>query len=107
MKILNVINFLLVGFPLTMAFLGCLINDEFLGWGLLSLIITGVFQVIVGLGIFMKSNGRNIYFGIYLIMVAIFFSLWHMTYWKWIFALPPLLALYMTVLLFLKLKKRI
>ena len=105
MKAINYLNYLIVGFPIAMALAGWFFDETFWGWGLMSLIITGIFQVIVGLGMFMRSNGRNIYFGTYLIMVVIFLLLWHMTYWKWIFILPPLLALYVTVLLFIEAKK--
>jgi hypothetical protein len=105
MKALNRLNYFMVGFPTVMALLGWLFYEGLWLLALLFTIITGAFQVIVGIGTFIDSGCRNKYFGIYLIAVAIFFLLWTITNWKWIAALPPLLALYMTALLFIEAKQ--
>lgn len=106
MRTLNKLNYFMVGFPLIMA-VGGLLYEEYLWiYGLLFTIVTGSFQVIVGLGMFINSGCRNKYLGIYLILVAVFFLLWTITDWKWVAALPPILAVYMTVLLFVESKNK-
>ena len=95
----------MVGLPLAMALFGWLFYEGLWFWGLLFTMLTGGFQVVAGIGMFIDGSCRNKYVGIYLITVAIFFALWIITDWKWVIALPPLLALYMTVLLIIEAKK--
>lgn len=104
MKNVNYMNYAMVGIPLFLTGLGWLIDSELIIIGMLLTIITGAFQAIVGIGMFIDSGYRDNYTGYYLIGVAIFFALWVFTDWQLIIALPPMLALYLSVIIFIKAK---
>lgn len=98
-------NLVMVGVPAVLIGLGWTFHLDTLVAGLLFTILTGFFQVIVGIGVFMDSGYKNKFFSIYIILTLLFFALKGLTDWKWVIALPPLLALYITVLLIIEAKK--
>lgn len=105
MKALNKINYFMVGFPLAMALGGLLFEEYLWMYGLLFTAVTGVFQVTVGICMFIRSGCRNTYLASYLAAVAAFFLLWEVTDWEWMMVLPPVLAMYMSALLYLEAEK--
>ncbi len=104
MKNINYMNYAMVGIPLLLIGLGWLIDSEILIVGMLLTMVTGAFQVIVGIGMFIDSGYRDSYTGVYLIGVAVFFALWILIAQTFIIALPPILALYLSVIIFIKAK---
>ncbi|AWH83863.1 hypothetical protein HYN59_01460 [Flavobacterium album] len=104
MKNINYMNYAMVGIPLFLIGVGWLINPDMIISGLLFTIVTDAFQLIVGIGLFIDSGYRDSYLGVYLIGVAIFFALWIFIAQTWIIAIPPLLALYLSIIIFTKAK---
>lgn len=102
---INRMNLFMVGLPPILIGFGRILNFDILIAGLLFTMVTGGFQIIVAIGIFIESGYKNKFFAVYLILTLLFFSLMALTDWKWIMGLPPLLAVYMTVLLILEAKK--
>jgi hypothetical protein len=100
---INRMNYVVSGIPAFLCFIGIWI-DSLLFWGLLSTIFTGMFQAVVGFKCAF-DDPENIFFKIYVFLVIIFFVLWIITPWLWVLALPPALALYLSVLLFIEAKK--
>lgn len=105
MKGLNYINYFMVGFPLAMGLFGWLFYEGLWMWGLLFTMLTGGFQVLAGIGMFIAGGCKSRLLFLYLTMVAAFFAMSKFTDWKWIIAMPPLLALYMSILLYVEAKK--
>jgi CHASE2 domain-containing sensor protein len=107
MKSINHLNYFMVGCPLLLALTGWLFQETLIYIGLLFTILTGGFQVIVGIGMFIDTDFKHIPIRIYLAVTALFFLLWIFTYWQWIVVMPPLLALYMSVILIIETKKEL
>ncbi|MEL1245541.1 hypothetical protein AAEO56_14800 [Flavobacterium sp. DGU11] len=105
MKNVNYMNYAVVGIPLLLMGLGWLIDSEILIVGMLLTMVTGAFHVIVGIGMFIDSGYRDSYTGVYLIGVAAFFALWIFTDWFWIVAIPPALALNLSIIIYIKAKQ--
>jgi len=103
MKTLNYINLISVGIPCFL-FALAMGNAVYSFGGMIALIWTGLFQVVIG---FMMAFDKpeNIYLRIYVIAVIIFFLLLIVTDWEWIWAMPPGLAVYFSVLMFIEAKR--
>lgn len=102
------LNLVFVGFPIALCLLG-IWDEVFLFWGLLSTILTGFFQVIIGFGMYFDEPNDNS-LKVYVSLVISFFVIWIATAFiedgleimRYMFALPPLLALYLTVIIYKK-----
>lgn len=109
MKAIIYFNYFFVGFPLALGCLG-LIDGKFLFYGLLFTILTGAFQVVTGIGLFLK-NPHEILIQIYLLTVIIYFMFWFFVnnsilgvlFEYVLFGIPILLAIFFTVILHFKL----
>ena len=106
MKNVNYMNYAMVGIPVLLMLGGWALDSEIVIAGMLLTMLTGAFQLIVGIGMFIDSGYRDQYTGYYLIAVAVFFALWIFVAQTWIIALPPILALYLSVIIFLKAKQK-
>lgn len=108
MKNLFKLNLFFVGMPITICLLG-FFNEAFLFWGLLSTILTGLFQLIIGFAMLIDEP-KNKYLQIYILVVIAFFLIWYLnsligynnliTYF--LFAVPPILAFYLTFIIYKK-----
>jgi len=65
---------------------------------LLSTMVTGFIQISIGLSLLI-NHYKNRHLQVYFLFCILFFSLWYTTDWGWIWAMPPSLALYMTIIL--------
>jgi hypothetical protein len=105
MKAINFTNYFFVGFPILLCGLG-LLDMSFLFFGLLFTILTGTFQVLTGISIFLK-NPRDVWIQMYLLAVILYFSFWHflnftifgISFEYALFAIPIILAIYFTIIL--------
>lgn len=105
MKDINRMNYFMMGIPVSLIVAGQIFKSELWLIGALLTILTGGYQVIVGIGIFVDSGFKDQWMKIYLSGVALFFSLWIITNWQWIIAIPPLLAVYFSAIVFIYAKK--
>jgi uncharacterized membrane protein len=111
MKILNYLNCFFVGIPTILCLIGIL-NDNFLFFGLLSTIITGLFQVTIGLKMLVdEPNNKSLVN--YIIGVVAFFILWFIssvidfqnTMFYILISTPPVLALFLSIIIYKKANK--
>ena len=111
MKTLNYLNYFFVGVPITLSLIG-IINDEFSLFALISMIATGIFQVVIGIKMLI-DDPRNKHLITYICGVFTFFILWYLnknhfridTVTSLLFSMPPLLALYLSVIIYKKANK--
>ena len=89
-------NNFFVGIPIGLALLGFIWN-ELWGIGALFMILTGLVQV-VGAFVWMFDDGLNNALKIYWILTISFFLMWIFTEWQWIWLMPPVIAIYYTIL---------
>lgn len=104
MKNLNKMNYFMVGVPCLLGLIGFIFPVCWF-FGALFTIVTGGFQFITGTGLLIDTGGKRIEYVIYFAGVTLFFTLWIATDWFWIIALPPALAVYLSIILFLEAKK--
>ncbi|THD31387.1 hypothetical protein [uncultured Flavobacterium sp.] len=97
MTLLQKINCFAIGLPFAIAALA-VFEVGMLSFALLSTVITGFLQVSIALVLFI-NHYKNRHLQAYLLLCILFFSLWFTMDWGWIWAMPPSLALYMTVIL--------
>ena len=110
MKNVFKLNLFFIGFPILLCLIG-LLDENFIFWGLLSTILTGLFQVIVGVGM-LVDEPKDKRLQIYIAAVVLFFTIWllntqfdsndFITYCS--FGIPPCLALYLTFIIYKKRK---
>ncbi len=112
MKIANKINYILVILPITFLVLG-IFDEKFFFYFLLSLIPLGIFQVGVAIA-YSSKFVDNLHYRIYTYGVMLFFSLVFTAQFWWdylepyggiAYGLPPLLAIYFSIILYNKTKK--
>jgi len=112
MKTIRNCNIFAVGLP-SLLFLLSIIDKDFLFYGAISTIVTGIIQVILGFALFFRFP-RNRYVHIYLISVAAFFLFWIISGTIFDYAgisryillsTPPALAVYLTIIIFINLEK--
>lgn len=98
MRTLKALNTLALAIPVVVAVFG-IIDAAFLMYALMSTMATGFIQV--GVGLFLWSE-RPTYIPIiaYLLLVAVFFSLWRFTDYNWIWVMPPTLCGYLSILVY-------
>lgn len=112
MKTIKYINTFAISLPILLGLLGIIINDSagnYIAYALYSTMLTGFLQVVLGL-ILLFNEPKNQHIIIYLIAVIVFFMLCYLnatlfdsnklTYF--LFAVPPTLAVYLSVLIYKK-----
>jgi hypothetical protein len=104
MKSILHLNYFFVGTPILLGLLGFICDPLFFFAAIIS-IFTGFFQVIYAIALFIEKDFRDIYLTIYLIVTILFFILWINTSWDWIWAMPPILAIYLSAIFFIEAKK--
>ncbi|MCW4470678.1 hypothetical protein OGH69_17030 [Flavobacterium sp. MFBS3-15] len=97
-------NYFMVGVPFLLGLIG-FIAPECWYIGALFTILTGGFQFITGTGLLIDTGGKRIEYVIYFAGTILFFLLWTVTDWHYIIVLPPALALYLSILLYIEAKK--
>ncbi|WP_447636047.1 hypothetical protein [Flavobacterium microcysteis] len=97
MTFLQKINCFAIGLPFVIAS-SEVVEPGMFYIALLSTMVTGFLQVYIGLNL-LVNHYKNRHLQAYLLFCILFFSLWYTTDWGWIWAMPPSLALYMTVIL--------
>lgn len=111
MKNLFNLNLFIIGAPIVMCLMGFL-DENFLLWGLLSTMLTGLFQVVFGIAMLIDEP-KNKHLQLYFSCVILFFCIW-LTSLKFgyvnfgntvLFTIPPCLALYLTVIIYKKIEK--
>lgn len=101
MKSINKLNYFFIIVPFAFITIGYLMDNILFMIGLLFSILTGMFHIVVGASLCIANNGKLLYSG-YILGVVTFFTLWIFTSWDWILIFPPTLALYISILLYLK-----
>ena len=112
MKTLNYLNFFFVGSPITLILLGLLFDPQqgnLIGYGLFSTILTGLFQVVIGIQMLIDEP-KNKYLKIYTVAVILFFLMLlinvQLLYSDLIYFIlpfiPPVLAIYLSVIIYKK-----
>jgi len=105
MKNILQLNYFFVGVPIALGLLGFVYNPLWF-FAAITPILTGFFQVIQAICLYIEKDFRNRYLSIYFIVTILFFILWINTSWQWIWALPPILAIYLTVIFFIEVKNQ-
>jgi apolipoprotein N-acyltransferase len=110
MKNLFKLNLAFVGFPILLCLIG-IIDENFLFWGLISTMLTGLFQVIVGFGM-LRDEPNDKYLQVYAAGVILFFITWFvnaqigynniLTFT--LIPIPAILAMYLTFIIYKKRK---
>lgn len=103
MKSILHLNYFFVGTPILLGLLGFIYNPLWF-FAAIAPIFTGFFQVIYAICLFIEKDFRDIYLTIYLTVTILFFILWINTSWQWIWAMPPVLAIYLSVIFFIEAK---
>lgn len=98
MKILIAINYIVLIVPLLFALGGFADEDNFF-YALMSTAVTGAVQVIIAvITLFLRPKSELLY--IYFAITTLFFLLWAADFaGNAIFCLPPMLAIYLTIVL--------
>ncbi len=109
MKNLNYLNYFFVGTPTLLILIGYISNDSagnLIGYGLFFSILTGLFQVIVGIKMLIDEPKSKV-LQIYIISVIVFFlivfispSLNNDTLFFMLMPIPPILAIYLSILIY-------
>lgn len=109
MKNIFKLNLAFIGFPIVLCSFG-LIIEGMLVIGLLSTVLTGIFQVVFGINMLIDEP-KDINLRIYIVLVLLFFILWYIMnalYSEYLifllFAMPSLLAIYFSIILYRKTK---
>lgn len=108
MKALKQLNTFAIGTPILLGIIG-LIDNDFFFWALISTIITGIFQVIIGIKM-LFDNPKDIYIKIYATLVLLFFLVWYINSMNGyndiisfiLIGIPPILAIYLSVIIYKK-----
>ena len=112
MKAINKINYIMMSIPILLMLLGTF-DESFYFYSLLSLIPLGLFQVGVAIA-YSSEFTKNLHYKIYTYGVMLFFSLAFTAKFWWDFlepfsatfyGLPPILAIYFSIILYNKSKK--
>jgi hypothetical protein len=112
MKNLNYLNYFFIGIPVVLISLGFITNQgsgNLIGYGLLFTILTGLFQVVIGMKMLIeKPQDKGLQ--IYIVSVVIFFLtlfinakiLYSDILYSILIFLPGLLAIYFSILIYKK-----
>lgn len=104
MKVIRAINYIVLIAPLLLALIGTA-DEDFLIFAALSTMVTGAAQVIMAL-IMLFSKPKNPLLYSYFAITVLFFAIWGFTgtYDMYIFAIPAMLALFFTYIIFAQIK---
>lgn len=97
MKNIQRLNLFAISLPIILLFLNIVIDGFYL-LAAVSLIITGLIQIVLALCLYGDCN-NNRHLKLYFILVAVFFILWFVTYEVYLIILPISLAFYFTYIL--------
>jgi apolipoprotein N-acyltransferase len=108
MKNLFKLNLVFVGFPIALCLMG-FIDQNLLFWGLISTMLTGLFQVVVGIGM-LRDEPNDKYLQVYVAAVVLFFITWFINFLIGyinaitfcLIPIPAILALYLTFIIYKK-----
>ncbi|WP_026704385.1 hypothetical protein [Flavobacterium soli] len=100
MNALQKINIIGLSIPLIVYLIGFIIREDLLILALLSTMITGLIQLVIGLKL-LENYSKHPLLQLYFVVVVLFFILWFTTYWDFLWVLPVALAIYMTYILHL------
>ncbi|MEO7976270.1 hypothetical protein [Flavobacterium sp.] len=108
MKSLNYLNYFFIGLPIFFCLIA-IINIGFLSYAMLSTILTGIFQVVIGLKMLIDEP-HNKSLQIYAASVALFFIslivICKMELYDFLnytlFGIPPVIAIYLSVIIYKK-----
>ena len=111
MKTLKNLNTFALLLPTAILITYPVFKDGSLFWAAISTILTGFIQVLIGF-YFWSQNVKNIYIITYLIAVILFFTTWFYNsiigyndiITKVLLGIPPLLAIYLSVIIYTKKK---
>lgn len=114
MIIIKTLNTIAIGIPIILASIGYLTNDlsgNYYGFALFSTILTGLIQIILGIILLFKFKD-NKHYKIYVVSVIMFFLLCIVStpinkidyYTYSLIYVPPLLAIYLSILIYKKQK---
>lgn len=112
MKNINYLNYFAVGLPLLILITYPVFKEGSLVFALLSTILTGLIQVILGIKmLFDEPKDKNL--KIYITTVIVFFISWSITarienneFIKYLlFSIPPILAIYLSIIIYKKVKQ--
>ena len=96
---LKTLNTIALFIPILIGLLGFMAEDQFI-LAFLSTMVTGLIQVILGILFWIKFP-KNIYIKIYFLIVIVFFLLlFSKIADDWLWFLPPILCLYLSILVY-------
>ena len=98
MKYLKFLNTVAIGIPIILALIG-VFDESFLMMALVSTMATGFIQVVVGLLFWIKEL-KNCYIISYLIGVMLFFTGISVTDSDLFWIMPPMLCIYLSLLIY-------
>ena len=112
MKTIKQLNTFAVGLPFLILITYPITKEGAFFFSLLSTILTGFIQVLIGIKMILKEP-RNLYLQIYIIGVLLYFSIYFISLYFRIYQIldifflgvPPLLAIYLSVLIYKKANK--
>jgi hypothetical protein len=111
MKNINYFNNFAIGLPLIILITYPIFKESALFFSLLSTMLTGLIQVIIGIKMF-QDEPNNKHLQIYITSVILFFLLWfinsNLQYYEImsfiLFSIPPVLAIYLSLIIYKKTK---
>lgn len=92
------LNYFFVGVPTSLGLFGFMF-EELWFIAALFMILTGLFQIVAALGFTIINGYKNNFLKIYWLLTVSFFLMWGFTGWHWIIVMPPIIAIYFTVIL--------
>ncbi len=103
------LNLFFVGIPIILGLLGYFFDEALIYWALISTILTGLVQLIIGFGMYFDEPKDKL-LRWYVILVVFFFSSWILSgllkdsfdIMKFLIFLPPFLAFYLTFIIYKK-----
>jgi len=98
MKAIKNLNTIALSIPLFIAFFS-IFERGLLALALLSTMVTGLIQVILAFK-YWKENPKNVFIKIYFFIVSVFFFFLCFFDESWIWYLPPILCLYLSILIY-------
>ena len=106
MKIIKYLNTFAIGLPIILGILS-LVNEKYIATAMVSTILTGIIQVILGL-LLLYYNPKNKYLQTYIVTVILFFLFWYynvnIVYTELLsyilYPIPIILSIYLSFLIY-------
>lgn len=89
-------NWIAIGIPIFVALFG-FIDEDLLFYAIISTMLTGLIQILLGFA-FWLNRPNNTKIIIYFLGVTSFFVLLFVCQWKWLWIMPPVLCIYLTII---------